>query len=331
MPHDHMIFSLEECENATLIPGKNTAIMATSQGPIRILMLTLFSLLLRSSRKHLEHVMVCINGADTRCGDPSVQDEKQRFLEDLRELKWFGRDMPLTVIRAWSRVGHAQSLEMAIPWVHTEYYTIMHDDVIVLENDWCEEANEIFKDPKVAIVHSHPSQYGHCGEFTFEGDKKFIENGHINSTFAVCKKSIMTKVGARWYGYHIVKDYSMKSINYDEYLKYNDQYRNKDISMVVFPRENGDYNGLSLDIGSWMIHEIKENGYDIKTFFNEKIIHFVKSSWTDDVNYVENREKQYKSVFESIEKEIDGHPEFAKLYRKYNPTKEAKETHATLL
>lgn len=330
MPHDHMVLSVEECEDATLIPGKNTAIIATSQGPIRLLMLTLFSLLLRSSRKHLEHVMVCINGADTRCGDPSVQNEKQRFLEDLRELKWFGRDMPLTVIRAWSRVGHAQSLEMAIPWVHTEYYTIMHDDVIVIENDWCEEASEIFKDPKVAIVHCTPEQYGHCFEFIFEGGKKFIGNAHLQNPIAVCKKSIMTKLGARWYGYHIIKDCSMKDISYEKYVEYNNQYRNKDISMK-FPKENGDYNGLSLDIGSWVIHEIKENGYDIKTFFNEKIIHFMKSSWSDDGNYVENKEMKHKSVFESIEKEIDGYPEFAKLYRKYNPTKEAKETHATLL
>lgn len=323
-----MVLSVEECENATLMPGKNTAIIATSQGPIRLLMLTLFSLLLRSSQKHLEHIMVCINGADTRCGDPSLQDEKQRFLEDLRDLKWFGRDMPLTVIRAWSRVGHAHSLEMAIPWVHTEYYTIMHDDVIILEKDWFEEADEIFKDPKVAIVNPDPVTYGDCSKFTFGEESKFIRNVHANSTFAVCKKSVLTKIGARWYGYHVAKDYNMKSINYKEYLKYNEKYKSDDDS---FPKENDDYNGLSLDIGSWVVHEVKENGYDIRTFYNGKIIHFTKSSWSDDDNYVENKERQYKSVFESIEKEIEGHPEFAKLYRKYNPTKEAKEIHATLL
>jgi hypothetical protein len=328
MPHDHMIFSVEECENATLIPGKNTAIIATSQGPIRLLMLTLFSLLLRSNQKNLEHIMVCINGADTRCGDPSLQNEKQRFLEDLRELKWFGRDMPLTVIRAWSRVGHAHSLEMAIPWVHTEYYTIMHDDIIILGKDWFEEAYEIFKDSKVAMVNPDPVTYGDCSKFTFEEKLKFIRNVHANSTFAVCKKSIMTKLGARWYGYHIVKDYSMRDVNYEKYVEYNKQYKDNDDS---FPKENDDYEGLSLDIGSWVIHEIKENGYSIKTFSAGKIFHFVGASWAGDERYVEDREKQHKSLFESIEKEIDGHPEFAKLYRKYNPTKEAKEIHATLL
>jgi len=317
MPHDHMIFSVEECEKATLIPEKNTAIIATSQGPIKLLMLTLFSLLLRSNQKYLEHIMVCINGPDTRCGDPSLQDKKQKFLEELRNMKWEDKDMPLTVIRAWSRVGHSQALEMAIPWVHTEYYTIMHDDIIVLKNDWCEEASEIFKDPKVAMVHCSPEQYGNCFELIFEGDKKFIGNAHLQNPIAVCKKSIMTKLGARWYGYHIVKDYSMKDINYEKYIEYNNQYKNKDIRMV-FPKENSDYNGLSLDIGSWMIHEIKENGYNIKTFSNEKIIHFVKSSWSNDQNYVENKEKKHKNVFESIEKEINNHPQFAELYKKYN-------------
>lgn len=317
MPHDHMIFSVEECENATLIPDKNTAIIATSQGPIKLLMLTLFSLLLRSNQKYLEHIIVCINGPDTRCGDPSLQDKKQKFLEELRNMKWEDKDMPLTVIRAWSRVGHSQALEMAIPWVHTEYYTIMHDDIIVLKNDWCEEASEIFKDPKVAMVHCSPEQYGNCFELIFEGDKKFIGNAHLQNPIAVCKKSIMTKLGARWYGYHIVKDYSMKKINYEKYIEYNNQYKNKDIRMV-FPKENSDYNGLSFDIGSWMIHEIKENGYNIKTFSNEKIIHFVKSSWSNDQNYVENKERQHKNVFENIEKEINNHPQFAELYKKYN-------------
>ena len=309
MPHDHMIFSVEECENATLIPDKNTAIIATSQGPIKLLMLTLLSLLLRSNQKYLEHIIVCINGPDTRCGDPSLQDKKQKFLEELRNMKWEDKDMPLTVIRAWSRIGHSQALEMAIPWVHTEYYTIMHDDIIVLKNDWCEEASEIFKDPKVAMVHCSPEQYGNCFELIFEGDKKFIGNAHLQNPIAVCKKSIMTKLGARWYGYHIVKDYSMKKINYEKYIEYNNQYKNKDIRMV-FPKENSDYNGLSFDIGSWMIHEIKENGYNIKTFSNEKIIHFVKSSWSNDQNYVENKERQHKKVFESIESEIERYPQF---------------------
>ena len=206
----------------------------------------------------------------------------------------------------------------------------MHDDVIVIENDWCEEAIEIFKDPKVAIVHCAPERYGHCFEFIFDGKTKLIGNAHLQNPIAVCKKSIMTKLGTRWYGYHIVKDCSMKNINYEKYVEYNNQYRNKDINMK-FPKENGDYNGLSLDIGSWVIHEIKENGYDIKTFFNEKIIHFIKSSWSDDGNYVENKEMKHRSVFESIEKEIEQHPEVAKLYRKYNPMKEAKEIHARLL
>jgi len=312
-----MIFTVEECENATLLSGKNTAIIATSQGPIRLLMLTIFSLLFRSNQKHLEHIMICINGPDIRCGDPSLQDKKQSFLEELRNMKWKQKDeekdMPLTVIRAWSRLGHAHSLEMAIPWVHTEYYTIMHDDVIVLKNDWCEEANEIFKNPKVAMVNAKPLIYGHCSAFIHEDKLKFIRNIHANSSFSICKKSILTQLGARWYGYHIVKDYSMKDVNYDEYLKFNEEYKIDD----TFPKKDDEYNGISLDIGSWVIHEIKEKEYIIESFTNEKTIHFVKASWTDDKDYVEKKEREYKSIFEEIEKEIESYPQFAELYNKY--------------
>jgi hypothetical protein len=314
MPHDHMIFSVEECENATLIPEKNTAIIATSQGPIKLLMLTLFSLLLRSNQKYLEHIIVCINGPDTRCGDPSLQDKKQKFLEELRNMKWEDRDMPLTVIRAWSRIGHSQALEMAIPWVHTEYYTIMHDDIVVLENDWCEEANEIFKDPKVAIVQNGVAYFGTCAEITMNGNMNWIETAHMNSTFVMCKKSIIAELGCRWYGYYIKKDYSMKDINYEEYKNKNIQYK----SNIEFPKENGKYNGVSMDIGSWVMYKIKNNNYKIETFSNKKIEHFWSASWSVDKNYVENTEIQYKNVFESIEKEINNHPQFAELYKKYN-------------
>lgn len=314
MPHDHMIFSVEECENATLIPEKNTAIIATSQGPIKLLMLTLFSLLLRSNQKYLEHIMVCINGPDTRCGDPSLQDKKQKFLEELRNMKWKDKDMPLTVIRAWSRIGHSQTLEMAIPWVHTEYYTIMHDDIVVLENDWCEEANEIFKDPKVAIVQNGVPYFGACAEIVMDKTMNWIETAHMNSTFVMCKKSILTELGCRWYGYYIKKDYSMNNINYEEYKNKNIQYK----SNIEFPKENSDYNGISFDIGSWVMYKIKNNNYKIENFSNKKIEHFWSASWTPDKNYLENKEIQYKNVFESIEKEINNHPQFAELYKKYN-------------
>src|SRR6516162_7350459 len=118
-------------ESKGLLPGKTTVVMATSQSRIECLMWSMFSLLLRST-PGLEHIIVAINGPDPRTGDPGLQDAKQSFLGELRNTRWqaSGRDcdMPLTVIRTWSRVGHSQATDGALPWVHTEFYTLMHDD-----------------------------------------------------------------------------------------------------------------------------------------------------------------------------------------------------------
>jgi hypothetical protein len=312
MPHDHMIMSLKECEDATLIPGKNTGIIATSSGPLQLLMTTIFSLLLRSNPNHLEHFMVCINGPDERCGDPTPQDKKQKFLEELRKLKWGKKDMPITVIRAWSRVGHSQALEMAIPWVHTEYYTIIHDDIIVTDNEWCEESFNIFQDKNVAIIQTLPMTYGSWGEYIHE-DKRFIGTHHINSTFVVCKKSILTQLGTKWCGYHIVKDYNMSDLDYDEFQSFYDTQK----SHGEIPKKDESYGGLSFDIGSWMLYQIKKNNYKVMRFHKNPTVHFVSASWTTEENYLEKKINENKQIFYDLEKDLESYPEFNSLYKKY--------------
>ncbi|NIQ15033.1 MAG: hypothetical protein GTO02_11780, partial [Candidatus Dadabacteria bacterium] len=95
-------------------------------------------------------------------GDPTNQDKKQEFLEELRKLQWWRvqepkhkRDMPITVMRVWSRIGHPESVEMALPWVHTDAFLIMHDDIIITKHNWLKEVKEKFYDnPDVVIAHT---------------------------------------------------------------------------------------------------------------------------------------------------------------------------------
>lgn len=312
MPHNHMIMNLQECEEATLLPGKNTAIIATSAGPLRLLMTTIFSLLIRSNQKHLEHFIVCINGPDERCGDQSYQNKKQEFLEELRKLKWKDKDMPVTVIRAWSRIGHSQSLEMGIPWVHTEFYTIMHDDIIITNPEWCEEYFNIMQNKEVAIVLPSPMTYGDWGEFIHE-NRKFIGTQHIASALVVCKKSILTKLGSRWCGYHIIKDYSMSDIDYDKFKSFN----LVNLNHGELPKKDESYNGLSFDIGSWVLYHTRLNNYKIGRFEKNPMVHFVSASWNSDKDYLEKRIIEYRPIFEEFEKELQSYPEFNKLYQKY--------------
>lgn len=320
MPHDHMIFSIEECEKYSLLPDKNTVIMATCQNQIKIFLLSFFSVLIRSNPEKVEHFMVCINGGDKRCGSTDLQDNKHKFLEEIRELKWHGRDMPLTVIRVWSRIGHSQSLEMAIPWVHTEYYTIMHDDVIVTGNTWAEKASETLKSPKAATIQepdvsritSSPVLGLDIGEIMLN-NKHFINMPHLQSSFMVCKKSAICQTGMRWTGYHFEKEYILqKDLNVENFLNYYSKFRNYE----DFPRIAQKYQGISMDFGSWMNYAIRSNGYEQYLFDKKQSIHLRKTSWGDP-DHIKYRLHIFKKQIEDLEKELENYPEYYALYQKY--------------
>ncbi len=320
MPHNSMIFSIEECEKYSTLPDKNTVIMATCQNKIKIFLLSFLSALIRSNPQKVEHFIVSINGIDKRCGSTDLQDNKQKFLEELRELKWHGRDMPLTVIRAWSRIGHSQALEMAIPWVHTEFYTLMHDDVIVMNKTWADQASEILKHPKAATIQdkdinrvtSSPILALDIGELELNG-KQFINMPHLQSCFMVCKKSAISQTGMRWIGYHFERDFTLqKDINVQEFLQYYQKFR----VLNDFPKISKKYQGISMDFGSWMHSGLKEHGYDQYLFNEKQTIHLRKTSWGDE-NHIRYRMHIFKKHLESLEKELEEYPEYFKLFEKY--------------
>ena len=170
------------------------------------------------------------------------------------------------------------------------------------------------KEPTPAMV---VGSLCHClilswGEYTCE-NKKFIGTTHMNSTLAVCKKSILTQLGARWCGYHITKDYNMGDIDYDEFVSFN----TRKLSHGELPKRNESYNGLSFDIGAWVLYHVKNSNYKILHFQRNPMVHFVSASWTTEKNYLRNRINENKQVFQELEKDLQAHPKLHELYEKY--------------
>ncbi len=270
--HKHMLLSIEDCENLTTMPKKITAIIATSGAPIECLAWSIFSLLTRSNKEILEHLIVVINGPDSRTGSPTLQDKKQKFLEELRMLRWDNKDMPLTLIRTWSRVGHAQSLEQAITWVHTQNYLVMHDDVILLNNKWLDEAKDFFEKEEVAAKTWRQPFYG-----SFATNGNTLGFPHFNSVFTLCKKPVFEELGARWPGYHIPIQFQINDlVDYEEVMHY---YQSQGLIKSNKATKEKTYNIISMDIGSWIYYKLSTAGYKIDQFSDDILHHFSSGSW----------------------------------------------------
>lgn len=316
--HPHMIFDIDECEELSSVRNKTTILMATCQAPINFLMWSVFSFLLRSRPNgFLEHINIAINGPDKRTGDTSLQDEKQSFLEELRNLKWQSnvsdemKDMPLTVIRAWSRVGADQSMEMAATWAHTDTYIYAHDDLILLKQDWESSMMAgLYKSPKVAIVYSKPLLQGkHCVD-VFEGAYK-LNYPHFNAYFIGCRKGAIAKAGVRWAGYHIKKDFKISDLeDVPEFLRFSKEYY-KDLSNL-----SGDlpFGYLSQDFGAWLYYKLKSHNYEMVPIEDNLVYHFGSMSWG---GVEKNSISAAKPLIDSLENEIYQFKDYWNLYKKY--------------
>lgn len=313
MPHPHMIFDLEECEQLSSLPKKNTFLITTGQADINFLMWSVFSVLLRSKvGGFMEHINVSINGPDERCGDPTLQNKKQAFLEELRNLKWQSevggpeRDMPLTVIRVWSRIGAEQAVEMAVPWVHTDSYTYIHDDTLWLTKDWEQMViDELYKD-QVAMVYSS-FQVNHLSWSEYDGKPK-LNFPHTISPCMICRKPIFAKCGVRWTGYHFANDFAL-----EEKVKDMEEFLNAHRPMVLPLPTSKRFGYASYDIGAWIYYTLRRDGYQINPVSGLKVHHFVSMSWSA------NRERVLASqtYIRQLEEEIKQFPQYWNLYTKY--------------
>lgn len=306
--HPRMVLSVKDCEERTSLAGKTTAILATGNSPLPVLMWSVFALLLRSEPQRLEHFMVAINGPDARTGDPALQDRKQAFLEDLRGLRWHGRDMPLTVIRVWSRVGHAQALEMAIPWVHTEFYTLLHDDVILRRPFHV----DCFEDRRIALAYVPPLFAGGLGDFRLQGQYG-LGLPHLNSAFLLCRKSAIMEVGTRWWGYHVPFRFHLpEALDAAAFVALHAQE-----GQVKRPPQVGEpYDILSIDIGGWMYRQLSDRGYGFAALPADLICHLGAISWSN-ARTVEQNITRHQPVVAELEAELERHPEFLALYRRW--------------
>lgn len=327
--HDKMLMNIEELEQETSVPGKITAIIATCQAPIKTLLWSIFSLLYRSDPSVLEHIIVSINGPDIRTGDPSLQDEKQKCLELLRGCKWYGREMPLTIQRTWSRIGHTQAMEAAIPWVHTEHYLIMHDDVLVVNPAWTDDFKLFANNPNAAIMYDPP--------LLLSGVYKKMHNGvwklalpHLNSDFLVCKKPILNSLGVRWWGYHLENKKIAATEDFVNWHMENghmldvesDKFHPNTAKLHRSSKEdvlNTDFNAFNMDIGSWVYYKVVDSGYSFTPLTKGYVYHFTSGSWND--NTFNKGVKNGTHLIDDLEKTIEYNqqivPNSWHVYRKY--------------
>jgi hypothetical protein len=298
--HPHMIYSVYDSETLASLPDKTTIIMSTSQSEMLCFIWSFLSVLLHSDPNFVEQIIVVINGPDFRNDDTSLQDKKQAFLEEIRARKWHNRDMPLTISRVWSRVGHAQAIEMAIPWVHTEFYTLIHDDVILTDPTWGERAKAGLDDPHAAMVVAPPLL--NCGIVSQKlGDKWRLGLPHINTAFLTCKKAVLNSLGLRWIGYHIDKPFKLP----EELLEYYKNYPR-------FGKFNSTFDIASTDIGAWIYYVLSCNNYKLRPL-SDAATHLVAMSWS---NNIQDLSEELWRVVKTNEKKIIG-SEFGELYQRF--------------
>lgn len=325
--HPLMALNIDECIEYTHLKKKITAVIPTSNSSIEFLIWSVFSLLLRSQvNGSLEHFCVCINGPDTRTGNPELQDLKQQFLEELRDLNWYHaaspdvkRQMPLTVIRAWSRVGYAEAFEMALPWVHTDAYLIMHDDVFINTPTWEKEAEENFyNDDNVAIAYA-PKLLGSGVDSPIHRGMYLLRLPQLESTFMLCKKKWMMKAEANWTPHHIPSDenffmFDFSEIDLEEFLRY---YREKGIldeKLIL----NDVYNFARQEQGAWIYYKLCQLDKKFAPLPKDIIVHFEQMSRYDvALATKQERVAQFMPQIKELESEILAHPEYKDIYLKY--------------
>ena len=311
------ILSPEECERLSLIPKKICAIIPTYSSPINYFMWSVFSLLLRSDPREFEHAIIGINGPDSRYPAPGgheLQDKKQRFIEDVRNIKdWKRPDMvnpgALTLVRTWSRVGHPPTIDQCLNWVHTRYYLVMHDDIIILDRNWTKSIYEFESDPKlVAKTLGDPlvvklNKHGNVLEFP-----------HMSTTFSLFDKPLMRMAGAFWMGYYI----EQKNFTIDDYVDFQNFMKAQRKIGCVDEREevkiNKDsiFDAVSMEIGTFAYYAIKKFGLHMSEFPGSFVKHFYSGTWK---NY--GMAYEAHPEVEDLEKEINTIPEYAEIYWRY--------------
>ena len=282
IPHDQYI-DLSEIKN------KTTYVMATSQVDIKILMWSVFSLLLRSNHDYVEHYIFNINGPHKKTGNPEPQNIKQMFFETLRD----NYEFPVSIFRLWGRQGHTHSIDGCVPWVHTEYYTLVHDDIILLE-DWTNQLKLYSSDPKRCLIGLPPLMIRHKFKCKFN-NKLRLSLPHLNSCFLHVKKSCVEKT---WHGHHIGKKIKFTKEVYDEFMK-----TYGDFSYVNEIEIGDEFEYINTDVGSWILQDLKLRDYNFYLFSPQTCHHISMASWANELNLSVSL-SNCKDIIKKLEKDI---------------------------
>lgn len=317
--HPTMVFSRKDVALRTLTPGAFTPVIATCQADIRLLASALFSLLLRTTADRLAHVMVLINGPDDRTGDPGPQDRKQAFLEDLRRCKTpGGKDMPLTVIRVWSRVGHSELCDMAVPWVTSLYYVLMHDDVLILDPQWPAHALNQLSSPPVALVSARPALLCPAGRPVSalpHGNGRILRLPHLNTCFLVVDKARLAGLRTEWTGRHTPVSppaIAEHLVNVPEWVEYYSRHGGVDSDVSQSPEQP--VHAVSHDVGAWVYQDMCANGYEVALLPDNTINHVGAASWDAAVS---SRMGAHHAHYAKLESELRAHPALWSVYSRH--------------
>ncbi|NDD53021.1 glycosyltransferase family 1 protein [bacterium] len=312
------LIAMSQCEELSLAPKKVCAILPTSDAPLEFLVWSLFSLLIRSDSS-LDHVIVAINGPDSRTGNTSRQDAKQKFIEELRLLKFGERDMPITLMRTWSRIGHSQTIDQCVPWVHTEFYLVLHDDILILDKNWCLKIKDFEQEDVICATWGNP-----IIRPLNDDSHGRLELPHFNSIFALCKKSRMKGINAEWSGHYVPMNFYIENFcNYGHFIGW---YRKNNLLQEdKIPPRDKEFNALTIDIGGSFIPDLYNNKFRIIQFDDNLLKHFGTMSWCDEERKILVSESSHKEVIQ-LEKEIKNYDSsWWNLYKKYiNPRIERK-------
>lgn len=282
------IYTLEECERLKRRLGLATAVIPTSAAPPCCLMWSVLSVALRSA-DFLHQIIVVING------DGPAQDYKQAFVADLSRLL-----KKVVLLRVWGSSGHAQALESAVPWVWTEFYLSMHDDVIVTGDGWVGEARAAFGDRSVALVY-HPPLL----QVPLHSNGRTLHMPHLNTKFLLCSKPLWTAAGATWAAYDIAGDFNLPNL-----AGFNEYHGEHTVGVG-----RTDYQRYSSDIGGWAYHRLRTAGFRAAPLSGRYVRHFCRMSWCDPAEHA-CRCARHAPEVARLEAELAGGP-YADLYAHY--------------
>jgi hypothetical protein len=300
---------------------KITVIIPTSESPLSCFIRSISSLIINSDLDRLDQIIVSINGPDARTGDTSVQDKKQEFCNELKS-----SGVPITVVRTWSRIGYSAPIEICTSLIRTEFYLLMHDDVLVTDKKWQNEFDYWRTDKDVDALVALPvlsnKLLTRMTGLLQKNREKPVSNNiffpTINTVFSIFR----TSSNLIW------KDYNFEINSSIDVTYINSFFENIPKSVTLLPGEvpdrkepndsfsriiygrkarpkgssrfrkwrcvntKGTANKFSYKVGSWAFYQIASK--------NKKIAHFSKVT-----HHIENMNGKETKIWESENPDLD--------------------------